>query len=276
MSIKLICIDMDGTLLMDQHNISDEDKEAVQAAINAGVHVAITTGRVYNCAKLYSDLIGLKTPIIASNGAFIGGSNNEVIYNNPLEINDIKDFLNITNKYGLFSYLTANFGIVSLKELPENHIYKILNKTLKDKDKIKLEVVDSVEKAYNLYPDKILKGVCVSKDKKDDLLKAKKELQGLNPNLEIVSSWDDNFEIMKKGSSKGEAVEQLTKYLNLNRDEVMCIGDSENDLSMIEFAGIGVAMGNAIDKVKDAAQYITDDNTNSGVSKAIKKFVLNK
>ena len=60
MSIKLICIDMDGTLLMDQHNISEEDKSAIKYAIEKGVHVAITTGRVYNCAKLYSDLIGFK------------------------------------------------------------------------------------------------------------------------------------------------------------------------------------------------------------------------
>lgn len=276
MSIKLICIDMDGTLLMDQHNISSEDKEAIQEAVEAGVHVAITTGRVYNCAKLYSDLIGLKTPIIASNGAFIGEKNNQSIYNNPLEIEDIMDFLNITKKYGLFSYLTANFGIVSLEELPENNIYKVLNKTLKEEDRIKLEVIKDIEKAYNLYPNQILKGVCISKDNKEALLKAKEELHKLSPNLEIVSSWNDNFEIMKKGSSKGAAVEQLTKYLNLSRDEVMCIGDSENDLSMIEFASIGVAMGNAIDKVKDAAQYITDDNTNSGVAKAIRKFVLNK
>ena len=96
----------------------------------------------------------------------------------------------------------------------------------------------------------------------------------MNPELEIVSSWDDKFEIMKKGSSKGEAVAQLAKYFNLKRDEIMCIGDSENDLSMIEYAGIGVAMGNAIDKVKKSAQYITASNTDSGVAKAIEKFVL--
>lgn len=105
-------------------------------------------------------------------------------------------------------------------------------------------------------------------------MKVKKELKQLNPELEIVSSWDDNFEIMKKGSSKGEAVAQLAKYFNLKRDEVMCIGDSENDLSMIEYAGIGVAMGNAIDIVKQSAQYITLPNTESGVAKAIEKFVL--
>ena len=274
MAIKLICIDMDGTLLKDQQNISKENKDAIKEAVSRGVHVVITTGRVYNCAKLYSDEIGLKTPIIASNGAFIGGSNGEIIYNNPLSCKEVNDFLKTTNKYGLCSYLTANFGIVSTTELPENHIYKVLNNRLKSDEKIKLEVIKNIEDACNLYPDELLKGVCIEKEDKERLLKAKDELKKLSPNLEIVSSWDDNFEIMKKGSSKGEAVAQLAKYLNLKSDEVMCIGDSENDLSMIEYAGIGVAMGNALDEVKEAAQYITAPNTESGVAKAIRKFVL--
>lgn len=274
MAIKLICIDMDGTLLMDQQNVSEENKRAIKEAVSRGIHVAITTGRVYNCAKLYSDEIGLKTPIIASNGAFIGGSNGETIYNNPLSSNEIKDFLSLTKQYGLLSYLTGNFGIVSTTELLDNHIYKILNKRLKDEEKIKFEVIDNIDNAFKLYPNQLLKGVCIEKNNISNLMKVKKELKQLNPELEIVSSWDDNFEIMKKGSSKGEAVAQLAKYFNLKRDEVMCIGDSENDLSMIEYAGIGVAMGNAIDIVKNSAQYVTLPNTESGVAKAIEKFVL--
>ena len=273
MSIKLICIDMDGTLLMDQHNISEEDKAAIKYAVEKGVHVAITTGRVYNCAKLYSDLIGLTTPIIASNGAFIGGSHGEEIYNNPLNIDDAESFLEISKKYNLFSYLTANFGIISMEELPENNIYKTLNKTLKEEERIKLEVLDNIHDIYKLYDGEILKVVCIEKNDTAKLLKAKKEVKENCPSLEIVSSWNDNFEIMKKGSSKGEAVQYLAKYLGLDRSEVMCIGDSENDLSMIEFAGIGVAMGNAIDKVKKAATFITESNTNAGVAKAIRKYV---
>jgi Cof subfamily protein (haloacid dehalogenase superfamily) len=272
MTIKLICIDMDGTLLIDQQNISMENKYAIKEAVSRGVHVAITTGRVYNCAKLYSDEIGLKTPIIASNGAFIGGSHGEIIYNNPLSHKEVSDFLKITNKYDLYSYLTANFGIVSTTELPENHIYKVLNNRLKNDEKIKLDVIKNIEDACNLYPNELLKGVYVEKEDKARLMKAKDELKKLNPNLEIVSSWDDNFEIMKKGSSKGEAVAKLAKYLNLKSDEVMCIGDSENDLSMIKYAGIGVAMGNAVDEVKEAAKYITAPNTESGVAKAIKNL----
>ena len=72
---------MDGTLLMDQQNVAEDDKKAIKEAVEKGVIVAITTGRIYDCARMYSDTIGLKTPIIASNGAYIGGVNDEEIYN---------------------------------------------------------------------------------------------------------------------------------------------------------------------------------------------------
>lgn len=274
MSIKLICIDMDGTLLMDQQRISEEDKSAIKEAVKKGAVVAITTGRIYDCARLYSNTIGLKTPIIASNGAYIGGENDEEIYNNPLKLSDLEDFNIITKKNNLFTYVTTNWGIVSTKELPENHVYKVLNKNLPKEKQVRLEVVKDLGEAFTKYDGEILKGVCVEKEFKDKLKDAKEELILCTKDLEVVSSWDDNFEIMKRGSSKGEAVKKLAKYLGVSRDEVMCIGDSENDLSMITWAGVGVAMGNAIDKVKEVADYITSDNKHGGVSEAIKKFVL--
>ncbi|MDO5516146.1 MAG: Cof-type HAD-IIB family hydrolase [Clostridium sp.] len=274
MNIKLICIDMDGTLLKDKHQISEEDKSAIQEAVSKGVHVAITTGRVYDCAKMYSDLIDLNTPIIASNGAFIGGNKGETIYKNPIDINTFRKFINVVEKYDLKSYLTCNFGVVSSFELPEDHVYKVLNNTLPSDKKIKIEVLKNIFEAFDLYPDEILKGVCLSNGNNENLLKAKRELQNICPELEIVSSWNDNFEIMKKGSSKGDAVEKLVQYYNISKDEVMCIGDSENDLSMIEYAGIGVAMDNAMLIVKETADYITSDNKHCGVAKAIRKFVL--
>ena len=92
--------------------------------------------------------------------------------------------------------------------------------------------------------------------------------------LEVVSSSPNNFEVMNKGTSKGRAVKVLADILNINREEIMCLGDSENDLSMIEFAGLGVAMGNAEEFLKEKADYITDTNENDGVAKAIEKFVL--
>lgn len=275
MTIKLICIDMDGTLLVDTQKVSEENKNAIKEAINKGVHVAITTGRLYGCAKLYSDSIGLKTPIIASNGAFIGDVNGDTIFENPLSQDNIRDFLRITSKYDLFSYLTTNSNILSFKEVPEDHMYKILNKSLKKDDQIVFHTLDNINSVYDFHDENILKGVCVEKNDFCKLNKAKEELKSCSSDLEIVSSWNNNFEVMKKGSSKGEAVKQLSKFLNIDKEDIMCIGDSENDLSMIQYAGIGVAMGNASDEVKSKAQYVTDTNVNSGVAKAIQKFVLN-
>src|SRR3712207_9057504 len=88
----------------------------------------------------------------------------------------------------------------------------------------------------------------------------------------VVSSLGDNFEIMNKGVSKGRGVQELAEFYGLTKDEVICIGDGENDLSMIEYAGLGIAMGNAPNFIKEKANYITDTNDNDGVAKAIEKL----
>ncbi len=272
MTIKLICIDMDGTLLKDEQEIAQEDQEAVKFAVSQGVHVAITTGRVYNCARLYAKTIGLTTPIIASNGAFIGGSDGQEIYCNPLEMKDVRYFLEVTQEQGLLSYLTANFGIVSTIELPETNIYKVLNQRLNEDERIRLDVVTNLDEIEAHYSGEILKGVCLGDDEAK-LIAAKEALKAKCPHLEVVSSWHNNFEIMKKGSSKGEAVAQLAKYFEVDPAQVMCIGDSENDLSMLKFAGAAVAMGNAREDVKAVADYITADNKHAGVAQAIYHFL---
>lgn len=105
---------MDGTLLKTENEIGLED----QLAIKQAVLVSITTGRVFNCAQLYANEIGLKTLIIASNGAYIGDVNGQDIYCNPLDIQDIRYFLELTSQQGLLSYLTANWATASPFELP--------------------------------------------------------------------------------------------------------------------------------------------------------------
>ena len=92
----------------------------------------------------------------------------------------------------------------------------------------------------------------------------------------MVSSWNNNFEIMNKGASKGHAVQVLANYYDIDKESIICIGDSENDLPMIKYAGLGIAMGNAPDYVKNQADYVTDTNSEHGVAKAIEKFILNE
>lgn len=157
-----------------------------------------------------------------------------------------------------------------------NHGYKLINSEVDEEWRIKFDEELNFDQAYSKYGDMILKSIFINESTDHEkLMKAKQEIAKFD-DLEVVSSWTNNFEIMAKGTSKGRAVEKLTKILGISKDEVICIGDSENDLSMIEFAGLGVAMGNADDIIKEKANYVTDTNVNSGVGKVIEKFVLKK
>jgi Cof subfamily protein (haloacid dehalogenase superfamily) len=135
---------------------------------------------------------------------------------------------------------------------------------------IKEDLLPSLKK----YENEILKAIVLEEKDKETLFKVKEKLKALDK-FEVVSSGDNNFEIMKKGSSKGSAVERLAESLNIRQEEIICIGDNENDLSMIRYAGLGIAMGNGVDLLKNEANYITDTNVNFGVAKAIRKFILN-
>ena len=276
--IKLICIDMDGTLLNSNHKVTEENKLTLQKAFAQGIKIAICTGRLFMSARYYSDLIGItNTPVIASNGAYIkNGYVDDAIYENPMPKDLIIEIYNIVKKYGLKTILNTWNCLLREDEAPEDHSYVMMNKTVSDDKKINFIVNENLEEAVRNFEGNILKVFVLEKENTEALWKAKDELKEIyGDKLHIVSSGNDNFEVMLGSTSKGNAVSFLAKSLNIDPSEVMCIGDSENDLSMINFAGIGVAMGNGLDILKEAADYITDTNDNSGVAKAVEKLVLN-
>lgn len=274
MKYKLICIDMDGTLLNNKHEVTDENKEAIKKANEMGVKIAITTGRIFCSAKYYSDIIGVSTPIIASNGAYIREKDkDEVIYSNTIPNDLILKIYNTVHKHGLkLSFNTCN-TLISSYELPENHAYKLMNKIVAKENKVNFIVYKNMDDILPKYENQILKGIVIEKEDTETLFKAKEELKAkYGKELHIVSSDPYNFEIMLNSSTKGNAVKILAEKFGFTSDEVICIGDSENDISMIKYAGMGVAMGNALDIVKDVADYITEDNEHSGVGKAISRL----
>lgn len=276
MKYKLVCIDMDGTLLGENHTVSKENKEALKKATELGVHIAITTGRLFTSAKMYSDLIGVKAPIISSNGGYIKEKDKEeIIYESPIPRENLYKIYDVIKKYNFLTYFNTCDTVITEIDLPENHAYKIMNKELPEDMRVKIDVVDSFETALKEYTGKILKAICVDVNKTADLQKARKELEELDE-FEIVSSWQNNIEVMNKNTSKGNGVKNLAKMLGVKREEIICIGDNENDLSMIKYAGLGVVMGNANDEIKEQADYVTDTNINDGVAKVINKFILNK
>lgn len=273
---KLICIDMDGTLLNNEGEVSEENKLALEKAKDKGIEIAITTGRIYYSAKYFSDLIGINTPIISSNGAYVKRKDDDkVIFENPIPKDTLLKIYELVKGHGLHINFNTWDTVIREEELPSDHAYVLTNNMLSENEQIKFIVNEDLIPSLHELDGKILKGIVIDSVNKDKLIAAKEDIiKHFGDKLHVVSSGHDNFEIMLGTSSKGNAVKELAKDLGISRDEVMCIGDSENDLSMIQYAGLGVAMGNAFDSLKEAADYITDSNVNNGVAKAIEKFIL--
>lgn len=264
MKYKLVCVDMDGTLLDSSKNIKKRNIEVIRKADKMGVKVVLTTGRGYPFAKEFRDKMGISTPIIASNGAYIIDGH-EVMLKNVIPMETANTILDVMERHKVKTFIHTTEDIIYRKK----DMNKFLAKKLFGNS---LKGIDSFEVGLNDHKDKLLKfiGISISSKKIDRV----KEILRKIDNIEVVSSNKLNCEIMIKGSSKGEAVRMMAEKYKIRQEEVMCIGDNENDLSMLQYAGCAVAMGNGSKEVKEIADYITSSNNNCGVAQAIEKLIL--
>lgn len=270
---KLFCTDMDGTLLNNEGKVSEENKMAIKMAQDRGVKVAICTGRLFTSANYFAEIVGTKVPLICANGAYVREKDkDEIIYMSVLGADNCKKVLSIAKKYGLYPHFNTSDTVFTEKIIYSSEVYFKMNKTLPKEMQIKIQVVDDWEETFEENKNYILK--CIVVDDDIEKIKSAKSELALEEELEVVSSRENNIEIMCKGVSKGRAVEILAGYYNINKEEVICIGDNENDISMLKYAGVGIAMANGEEKVQEIADFITDTNENSGVAKAIEKFIL--
>lgn len=270
---KLVCIDMDGTLLNDDKIISERNIKALKNTMQKGVIVAVSTGRLFTSANYFADIIGANVPVIASNGAYImEKNNNKIIYESSLGEKNCIEILSVLKKYNLYPHFNTCRSVFTEKIIYSSYLYLNMNKVLSKDNQIDIILVENWEEVFYKYGNDFLKCIVVDDDTKK-ISEARKEVEKIK-NIEVVSSSHRNFEIMNKGVSKGNAVLKLANYYNISKDEIMCIGDSENDMSMIKCAGFGVVMENGEEKVKQIADYITDTNNKDGVAKALEKFVL--
>lgn len=274
MKYKLICIDMDGTLLNSNNEVSADNINALKKANEMGIHIIITTGRIFASAKYYSTLIGIDAPIITANGASIKDKGDgHVIYSNPIPTHILIEVAKILKSHNLKANFTTSNTIFTSYEIPETHTYKIMNKIVPDDLKVNFITFNNITDGFSKFEGDVLKCFVGEDINLEGLANARKEITDrFSEDLHIVSSGENNFEIMQTLSSKGNAAKRLSEKLGINKDEVICIGDSENDLSMIQFAGASVAMGNAMELLKSEADYITETNNNSGVARAIEHF----
>jgi Cof subfamily protein (haloacid dehalogenase superfamily) len=275
----MLVTDMDYTLLNKEKKISERNREAIRKAIEKGVHMVVATGRIYTSARLYARLLGVSTPIIASNGAIIreAAFNNtkdteRTIYRDNLKIEAVKEMINLSRKYGLFCHFFTEDTIYAEKLVNVSLRYTEWNKYLGEEDQVRIEIVDDIEEAIVQDKVEILKAVVVDTDSE--------KMQSLRNSIvetgivSVSQSMKDNLEVMNKGVTKGNAVKMLAKIYGIGREEIIAIGDNENDMSMIEYAGLGIAMGNAEESLKNVANHITAHYQEDGVAEAIERFIL--
>ncbi len=276
---KMLVTDMDYTLLNREKKVSERNREAFGKALEKGVHMVVATGRIYTSARVYAKLLGVSTPIIASNGAII----REAVFNDPADTEKtiFRDILNkealqemirLTHKYGLIGHFFTEDTIYSEQLMNVSLRYTEWNKYLGEEDQVKIRIVDDLEAALLEQGVDILKAVVVDSDS-EKLQSLRNEINetGL---VSVSQSMKDNLEVMNSGVTKGNAVKILAQMYGIDREEIIAIGDNENDISMIEYAGLGIAMGNAEEALKAAADYITGDYMADGVAEAIEKFIL--
>lgn len=268
---KLVCIDLDGTLLSDDKKVSMENIKTIQEAIDNGIKICIATGRVYKFVDHIKDIISNEIEVIASNGALIV-KNKEIIFN-PLTYKDVLKIKNLAKNYDLEVYLNTEDTIISEKNIPEDYTYKVTNKIFENKNKVNFLENYSFEKLAEDNKYKILKVVLMNNKNVNEVRKIRDVLENTEQ-FEVCGSEPQFCEVNSKGISKGRAIEELAKELEISMDEVICIGDGGNDIEMLKIAGISVAMKNALKEVKELSDYITETNNKSGVAKAIKKLVL--
>lgn len=261
--IQLIALDLDGTLLNDSKEVSNESTDAVRKLISRGIYVVPTSGRSSNDELFVEKLkpLGIKY-FIGENGGIIKDcmdqKNIRVVSMNLMEAFDL---INELEKKRIFTYFVSNEKVYYSTKNITSFLMNAFDEFFKVSSATEGSLTDVIRER-NVIPEKI--GTLLNSP--NDVKKIM-ELKNKYRELLIMQSNILAVEACSKETSKGIALEWLCEKLGINRENVAAIGDSESDISMLKYAGIPVAMGNALEEVKKYAKYVIDDNNNDGVGK---------
>lgn len=273
MNIKLIAIDLDGTLLDDDCVIGEENRSMLRRALKAGYCVVPTTGRSFQNARyeIFKDFNELPYYINANGTVVTDAKTEQVLYTASFPRDVAGEIYRLCKEYR--TYIEPYAGRCAFMEqegiahlyrsgLPRSYCEQLMRTNILCSDMEKI-----IEKGE--YPVSKFHIVCESREEKESLKARIAAIEGLYP----ISVVEQNIEVVYQKKSKRDGLEFLSDYLGIARENVLAIGDSSNDVEMLEWAEYSVAMQNASARVKSAAKYVTDTNNNSGVAKALQRFL---
>ena len=276
--IKLVALDLDGTLFDNSSRISKRNLTAIRSITDKGIHVVISTGRPFEGIPF--DQIkgtGINYAITANGSGIYEISTGKCLYENAMDEELVTPILNflLTRDIHMDAFIGGKgYTQIQCVETAQKLTvpssiknYIITTRTRLDnilqfihENQLKVQKM-----TLNFYP--AADGTLIDRETVRKFLVS-------NPSITTVCGGYNNLEFTRADANKGVGLRKLAEILGVNPDATMAIGDTENDLAIIEAAGIGVAMGNATDAVKARADYVTTTNTKDGVAAAIEHFIL--
>lgn len=288
---KLIAIDLDGTLLNSYGNVSNIDKEQIKKAVEKGVEVVLTSGRVTDSVENIAREVGADKYLISGNGSTIFDfKENKSIYDRFIERNKVLQIIKLCEENSIYYNIYTDDMIIAQSlnynvlfyhsensRKPEGkktniNIVKNIYEYVKEKEDLKISKITVCDESNIIFPRILEK---IKKIKNIDVLEV------AHMSRKIIKSGTEEYnikyyysEISSQNVNKWSAIQFLINKLGIQEENVIAIGDNMNDISMIKNAGLGVAMENSAPVVKEIADIVTKNNNENGVGEVIKNYIL--
>lgn len=287
---KIAFIDLDGTLLNQYGAVEEETKRILNKVMEKGTDIVIASGRPVDAIKQIAKEIGSKNYFIAGNGALIYDlQKDEIIYKETIKKEKALEIIKICNENNIYYNIYTKNEILT-SELKYNVLYYYKeNQNKEERNKTKINIVEDIYKYIEEKDEEILKITVCDEDKAifESILKRLKKVKGIeildvsHMSRKSIKNGTDTIElsyyyteIMLKDTDKWKAIQYLINKLNINKEEIIAIGDNSNDKQMIENAGLGIAMKGSAKEVIDIADYVTEEkNSENGVAKTLEKII---
>lgn len=260
----LICTDLDGKLLNDEHQVPKKTRRLLRKLMKEGHYFSVATGRLFHAANEFAKSVHEEAFTIASNGS-IAASKDGIFHQVKTDNAALIKIYDVCRAEKVRAFFFSTNTVYFVGEMPSH--FK------EDDDKERVQAVKHVSinerETFLTHVDDMINGLIVEENDISRLHDLRAELEQL-PNVHFLSSHHNNIEILPKSIDKAVAVQTLAERLGVKQEHIIAFGDGENDLGMIEYAGIGVAMGNANETLKQKADFVTETNDKEGVYKFLK------
>ena len=270
---RMVVTDLDGTLLNSKKQVSEGNAQAIKKLKDHNVEFVMATGRSDVMTRAYTKQLKNANIVIGCDGAAIRNiRTGEILYENHLSSETCHKAFEICEKYGLQYYVFAKDELVS--DDPQNErflIHQRFNKTVEEDEQIPMQVVDDLNEYVN---DHIVYKIVASHND-TQYLDEVAEVVKKETDADAIRSGKRVLAIKARGVSKAEAIKKLAQILEISIEDIIAFGDEVNDIEMLKLAGLGIAMENADDVVKEAADVIAGNNDQDGVGKELEKIFGN-